>query len=233
MQAVCRRGRVARSRGSKIGFALVLFFLLWTSALSSEADDASVLDKIHKRLTSPEKLTYHNPIVFVGEISKMGPVYQGICKQEVNQDVDFTVFRLLFGNYHDSLVHTGYINCTTRPLPSPPFTLHVRVIVYCERFHHSVHCLDPIEYSDEHLKKVESWIAAALTLSPSAQAPDSSSKTGMMRQLSDVKFPSGDGPECLQFVLEAGDLKTEPSTAIMKAAPSASSLPTTTLRKSS
>jgi len=182
-----------------------------TSALSSEAaDDASVLDKIHKRLTSPEKLTYHNPIVFVGEISKMGPVYQGICKQAVNQDVEFTVSRLLFGNYHDSLVHTGYTNCTTRPLPSPPFTLHIRVIVYCERFQHSVHCLDPIEFSDEHLKNVESWIATALTLSPSAQAPDSSFKTGMVRQLSDVKFPSGESPECLQFVLEAGDPKRGP-----------------------
>jgi len=58
-----------------------------------------------------------------------------------------------------------------------------------------------------------------LALSLSAQAPDSSPKTGIVRQLSEVKFPAGDGPDCLQFVLEAGDLKTGPSTAIMKAAP--------------
>jgi quercetin dioxygenase-like cupin family protein len=40
-----------------------------------------------------------------------------------------------------------------------------------------------------------------------------------VRQLSEVKFPSGEGPDCLQFFLETGDLKTGPSTAIMKAAP--------------
>lgn len=45
------------------------------------------------------------------------------------------------------------------------------------------------------------------------------SKAGIVRQLSDVKFPPGDGPDCLQFVLENGDLKTGPTTAIMKAAP--------------
>jgi len=49
----------------------------------------------------------------------------------------------------------------------------------------------------------------------SAQAP----KSGIVRQLADVKFPPGDGPDCLQFVLENGDLKTGPTTAIMKAAP--------------
>jgi hypothetical protein len=38
-------------------------------------------------------------------------------------------------------------------------------------------------------------------------------------RLSEVKFPSGDGPDCLQFFLENGDLKTGPSTAIMKTAP--------------
>jgi quercetin dioxygenase-like cupin family protein len=49
----------------------------------------------------------------------------------------------------------------------------------------------------------------------SAQTP----KTGVVRQLSDVKFPAGDGPDCLQFFLENGDMKTGPSTAIMKATP--------------
>jgi quercetin dioxygenase-like cupin family protein len=53
----------------------------------------------------------------------------------------------------------------------------------------------------------------------SAQAPLSSGKTGVVRQLADVKFPAGDGPDCLQFFLENGDMKTGPSTAIMKAAP--------------
>ena len=58
-----------------------------------------------------------------------------------------------------------------------------------------------------------------LSLTLSAQAPDSSAKLGVVRPLSQVKFPPGDGPDCLQFFLETGDLKTGPSTAIMKAAP--------------
>jgi quercetin dioxygenase-like cupin family protein len=58
-------------------------------------------------------------------------------------------------------------------------------------------------------------VSLLLVVALSAQAP----KTGVVRPLADVKFPLGDGPDCLQFVLENGDLKTGPTTAIMKAAP--------------
>jgi quercetin dioxygenase-like cupin family protein len=58
-----------------------------------------------------------------------------------------------------------------------------------------------------------------LAVTLSAQAPESGGKSGIVRQLADVKFPAGDGPDCLQFFLENGDMKTGPSTAIMKAAP--------------
>jgi quercetin dioxygenase-like cupin family protein len=61
------------------------------------------------------------------------------------------------------------------------------------------------------------FLLLALTLS--AQAPSSGPQPGIVRQLSEVKFPPGDGPDCLQFFLETGDLKTGPSTAVMKAAP--------------
>ena len=67
-----------------------------------------------------------------------------------------------------------------------------------------------------------SWSAmlAALAIIASvvaagAQAP----KSGITRPLSEVKFPAGEGPDCLQFFLENGDMKTGPSTAIMKATP--------------
>ena len=54
-----------------------------------------------------------------------------------------------------------------------------------------------------------------LGLSVSAQAP----KSGITRSLAEVKFPAGEGPDCLQFFLENGEMKTGPSTAIMKATP--------------
>ena len=63
------------------------------------------------------------------------------------------------------------------------------------------------------------WIATTLilftALTGSAQAP----KKGFARPLRDVRFPQGDHPDCLLFSIENGDLKTGPSTAIMKAAP--------------
>jgi len=52
-------------------------------------------------------------------------------------------------------------------------------------------------------------------LAVSAQAP----KSGFARPLAEVNFPQGHGPDCLQFSLENGDMKTGPSTAIMKATP--------------
>jgi quercetin dioxygenase-like cupin family protein len=58
-----------------------------------------------------------------------------------------------------------------------------------------------------------------LAVTLTAQAPESGAKSGIVRQLADVKFPPGEGPDCLQFVLENGDLKTGPTTAIMKATP--------------
>lgn len=48
-----------------------------------------------------------------------------------------------------------------------------------------------------------------------AQAP----KRGIVKPLADVKFPGDDEPKCLQFALENGDLKTGPTTAVMKATP--------------
>jgi quercetin dioxygenase-like cupin family protein len=58
-----------------------------------------------------------------------------------------------------------------------------------------------------------------LAVTLSAQAPKTDGKPGIVRQLSEVRFPAGEGPDCLQFFLENGDMKTGASTAIMKAKP--------------
>lgn len=118
-----------------------------------------VLEKIHERLTNTEKLTYHKPIVFVGEITALGPVFQGPCKSAVNESVDFTISRVLFGKFSDTVVHAGYINCTMQPLPSPPFTLHASVIVYCEQLPFMT-CLTPVPFTEQRQRTVEAWIAA-------------------------------------------------------------------------
>jgi len=61
------------------------------------------------------------------------------------------------------------------------------------------------------------FLCLLLAATLSAQAPKTESKSGIVRQLSEVRFPAGEGPDCLQFFLENGDMKTGPSTAIMKA----------------
>jgi hypothetical protein len=62
-------------------------------------------------------------------------------------------------------------------------------------------------------------VCLLLAVTLAAQAPKTEDKGGIVRQLAEVRFPAGEGPDCLQFFLENGDMKTGPSTAIMKAKP--------------
>jgi hypothetical protein len=99
--------------------------------------------------------------VFVGEITRLGPVFQGVCKEGVGEDVDVSVGRLLFGDFDALVVHTSYINCSRVSLPSPPFTLHAQLIVYCEEYPAHIICLNPVPYSERTLQQVQAWIAFA------------------------------------------------------------------------
>jgi hypothetical protein len=141
-------------------FALCLCFLLPSRGLRAHVEgNDEALEKIYRRLTNVERLKFHKPVIFVGEITALGPVFQGVCKSAVNESVDFTISRLLFGQFPEKVMHAGFINCTRQPLPSPPFTLHATVIVYCEQLNFSG-CLTPVEFSQERRKTVERWIAA-------------------------------------------------------------------------
>ncbi len=140
--------------------ALCVCCLFYSAALHAQvAQKRTDFEKIHKALTSTEKLRYHKPMVFVGEITALGSVYQGPCKEAVNESVDFAISRLLFGKFSGTALHTGYINCTTRPLPSPPFTLQAPVIVYCEQ-RAALTCLNPVPLTEKRQRAVEAWIAA-------------------------------------------------------------------------
>ena len=143
--------------------ALSLCCSFYSVALHAQvAQNHSDFEKIHKALTSTEKLRYHRPFVFVGEITALGPIFQGPCKEAVDESVDFAISRLLFGKFSGTALHTGYINCTTRPLPSPPFTLHALVIVYCEQ-QPALYCLNPVQFTEKLQTTVEGWIAAVPT----------------------------------------------------------------------
>jgi hypothetical protein len=128
------------------------------------AQDESVLSNIHKRLMIPgyETRHDHDRILFIGEITALGAVSPfAVCKTAILQSVDYTISDTLLGDPPEQIVHTSYVNCTGESLPSPPYTLHAKVIVYCFRnmSGKSFKCLAPVAFTDDRLKKVKSWIA--------------------------------------------------------------------------
>ena len=151
-------------------FILVASMLMLARAAQTQtaADDEHVLGVIHTRLMEPNRITYNHPIIFVARIARLGPVFQGVCKTGVGEDVDFSVAHLLMGDFGGTTVHASYINCTQGPLPSPPFTLSARVIAYCEEPHQTQLCLNPVPYTLEREQLIQSWIDA--TKPPSNKA---------------------------------------------------------------
>lgn len=123
-------------------------------------DDAHVLAVIRQRLAEPNRVTYNNPIIFVADITRFGPVFQGACKTGVGEDVDYEVLQWIYGDGERSKIPASYINCTRQPLPSPPFTLHAKMIVYCESPHGPFLCLNPIKYSDATLREIQRQTAS-------------------------------------------------------------------------
>lgn len=158
-------------------FALLLTLVLLLTVLRLGAQDETVLSDIRKRLSTPgiDARHDHDRFLFVGEILALGPVFEGVCKSGVVQSVDYSVDDILLGDPPESVVHTGYINRTRQPLPSPPYTQRAKVIVYC--FHHvrSLHCLAPVAFTESPLKKIKSWIAAmpaATSVLPPRSSPE-------------------------------------------------------------
>jgi hypothetical protein len=99
MRATARRGVVTNRCRLPRNAALSLCCWLCVAALQAQVEQSSaVLGKIHQRLTNVEKLSYHRPIVFVGDISSLGAVPRGVCKSAVSQSVDFSVSRWLFAS---------------------------------------------------------------------------------------------------------------------------------------
>jgi hypothetical protein len=149
----------------KRNFAPMLFALIGILAVPRAiAQDESVLSDIHKRLMTPgyEARHDHDRILFVGEITALGAVNPyAVCKAAILQSVDYTILDALVGDPPEPTVHTGYVNCTRESLPSPPYTLHAKVLVYC--FHNMsgkfFKCLAPVAFTDDRLKNVKSWIA--------------------------------------------------------------------------
>jgi len=170
-------------------FSVVLLCAALCASLRAQDDSERTLGQVYKYLTRDLKSRYFaNPLLFVGEITALGPVFHGVCKSAVNQTVDFSVSELLLGDLNDDTFHYGYPNCTLQPLPSPPFTLHAQVILFC---HHHNLCEQPIPATAERLAKVRAWMAEARRPEDNAalaQLKEAIKKAKPLRTSSDLIF---------------------------------------------
>ena len=127
------------------------------------AQNPATLAQFHELLQDPHRLAQHQSFLFVGEISRMETVPRAQCKSGVENKVAYSVSQLLW-IAPDSMVAPGYavykgvIDCRQRRLPSPPFTLKSKVIVYCEINRGVYDCLPPAPFDARNLKSVQSWI---------------------------------------------------------------------------
>ena len=143
-------------------FGAVIFALICTLTVTGgTAQDEAVLADIHRRLMRYEARHDHDRILFIGKITALGAVNPYVpCKSATLQSVDYAISETLLGDPPEPTVHTGYVNCTSESLPSPPYPLHAQVIVYC--FHNMsgkfFKCLAPVGFTDDRVKKVKSWI---------------------------------------------------------------------------
>lgn len=146
-------------RSCLVFVAVLAFISISCGSLHAQDESERVFGQIHEYLKGDIKArTFSSPLLFVGEIIGLGPVFDGVCKSAVGQTVDFAVTELLLGDISDDTFHNSYVNCTRQPLPSPPFTLHARVILYC---HHDRVCFNPVPATAERVKLIQEWMADA------------------------------------------------------------------------
>lgn len=66
--------------------------------------------QISNRYVQPR--SFARPLLFIGQITALGPVFQAVCKSEVNQTVDFAISEVLLGDLSEDTFHYGYPNCS-------------------------------------------------------------------------------------------------------------------------
>jgi hypothetical protein len=133
--------------------------LLLCGNLCGQDDSERVFEQIHEYLQGDIKSrSSSGPLLFIGEIVALGPVFHGVCKEAVNQTVDFAVNELLQGDLSGNTFQYAYPNCTRHPLPTPPFSQLAHVILYC---HHHHLCFQPVPATPERVEAIHAWIEEA------------------------------------------------------------------------
>jgi len=142
------------------GLALVLLSSVGSSLL--RADSAESLAAISKRLEDHRGLAQHRALIFEGEIAQLERIRRPTCRAGVEHRVTYRILKILWQEPDSPetpgyTVSKGFVDCTEKPLPSPPFVVGTRVVVYCET-RRSFACLPPVELTSKNREKVRSWL---------------------------------------------------------------------------
>lgn len=142
------------------GFAFGLLSIAGASFL--HADTAQSLAAISKRLQDRRGVAQHRSLIFEGEIVRLQAIRRSICRAGVEHRVTYRISEILWQEPDSPetpgyTVSKGFIDCAEKPLPSPPFVVGTKVIVYCET-RRSFSCLPPVELTGKNREKVRSWL---------------------------------------------------------------------------
>lgn len=97
---------------SKHSVVLLVALALLPRVSAQIQDSNAAMTNIRRRISSASRRAYSQPLVFVGVIEAFGPVFMGVCKQAVNENVDFKIETVVLGAFRGSELRTGFINCT-------------------------------------------------------------------------------------------------------------------------
>lgn len=149
-------------RISLTGLGIALFALSIIGTPLTRADSSPSLSGISRRLHDHRALAQHHALVFEGEITRLQEIPRPTCSGGVEHRVTYRILQILWSEPDSPetpgyTVNKGFIDCTEKPLPSPPFVVGARVFVYCET-RRSFTCLPPVEGTSKNGKKVRSWL---------------------------------------------------------------------------
>jgi len=142
------------------GLAFGLLSIAGASFL--HADSTQSLAAISKRLQDHRGVAQHRALIFEGEIVRLQAIRRPTCRAGVEHRVTYRISQILWQEPDSPetpgyTVSKGFIDCGEKPLPSPPFVVGTKVIVYCETTR-SFSCLPPVELTGKNREKVRSWL---------------------------------------------------------------------------
>jgi hypothetical protein len=124
--------------------------------------DNTALEEIRAHLRDHRSLARQRGAVFVATITQIKSLSRAACRSGVEHRVSYRITENLW-NDPDSLEAPGYtlsrdfIDCREKPLASPPFSVGVKVLLYCARFDR-YSCLTPVLYTDKNCHEIQLWL---------------------------------------------------------------------------